>query len=825
MAALTPTVRRISFASPSPRPSPYVPGSSARRTSARRKSSTRKSGAGQPQTLASSAEDNLRLAGLDVVSAFQTGNVSSAAAFATQMRSQLDARIADVREEGALRPTEELRSALFSLELERDTWLLAERSMRHEETLKVNDLTSRIADAETFGVDLREGLKRLQTVAAWLETLFSERLERAGGAKLKPLDDPAYKFRYSSPDAHPHIDYYNLDEIEMHVEERVTRELWRVIQAGRKDEAEALSQSIGQHWRSASVLAGGQGVAWLGANGSVGGARKSWRNVVAKIVQNDNIKMTPYEKAIMGVIAGLEGPALAVCESYDERLWVRASCAIQATINGIVKGRCQDYTNEQLLSTFLQTDGITDSSEEASSVRLVRSYIALGSSIEEDQVAALLEVMKDATSREECSTWLLRFYAHICLLLRICGTVDGADATLLDKFEAILSAYAQRLMHILQRGEEAVGGQVPGDQAVYEMIARYSSQLSEPGFIESCSNVIRQCLFADVTSLTEHGNRCSTCVSKLAICSERPLLRKIAQKAIDKIWAECLPGPTEVAAEVKEVMVSDERAILATMMLSHEAIDDAPEMLIRATKLARRYGTVQNIPALNRLLGLFPNEILTSLDAGSRIDERHELECWHLYMYALNRHNEWRHHFYSNRPVPPPQESQEAALAAPGAVAYEVQAAANVQMNAYLQQLEEYSRISSRLCDIAVEALRATLTVPGGWMRDLSTSTISEGNYVERRSEELRAVRAINVPLLVSVLHSTLHASDRHQEATKVVDLVADERTQLYKDFPPVDLRGFVLKTHESFTALAQQVASRHAPAEDLFPDEMFEDL
>lgn len=713
------------------------------------------------------SEENLQAVGSDIVSAFHDGDMKSAVAFASQLRAAVDARISE-ESDFARGQTRDKDATMAALEAERDTWILAERSMKLEDIHSVNDMTSQIASAAALGVDSKIGLRKARLVEEWLERIAAEKLDSIGGARLTPLDDPAYNWQYSSASKPAPVDHYDLDEVEKRAEDRVGRELWRVVRAGRIDDAEEMCRSIGQYWRAACTIAAGRGSSWISADGVVGGARRSWKKIAAKVTAEKSSPMTAHERAMIALLAGIEGPALAICESYEERLWVRISCTVHGAIEACCEGNFDDLSNEALISVFSQTSGMAEGGEEALSVRKVRAFLSLGRNMNRQEVLALLSELSNCTQRETCSSWVLRLYTHIALLLRLIGAVDESDEEIIVPFENVLCSYIRMLMSKAREEERrtAVGSTLShAKRSTYDVVARYAAQLREAKAIDVCAELLQSALYADFRLDQGSETRRSVCVRKCANCFNPELLRKICNACVDRVWLECLPGPAEVAREMKEVTVTDKHAIFVLDILIQPEVNDIEEVLRRTSRLARRFGIVQNLAAANLLLSWFPKEKMAALSPEICLNERHELECWHAYMHALSRHNQWRNHFYSNRPLPPSQGVQDYALAPPGTVSYEQKAAANVKMTAYLQLLEEYDRVCARLRIIAIDALQAALNIPGGWMRDITEDADSDSIT---RAEELTVVRGVGVPMLVSIQHKILHESDMHREAVQV---------------------------------------------------------
>jgi Nuclear pore protein 84 / 107 len=341
----------------------------------------------------------------------------------------------------------------------------------------------------------------------------------------------------------------------------------------------------------------------------------------------------------------------------------------------------------------------------------------------------------------------------------------------------------------------------------------------------------------------------------------RNVLDSIVVAAVDRVWARHLPGYVarrtspggdrdgggemldlegaeqeeeavsggalivDTPTEYDEMSHDDELVVRAIEFLIFPGFANYEEALRRTTTAARRFFLMGKRAAARHVVEWLPADALAEIAPGRCDNELHELDCWRAYMDAVSRHNEWRTYFFSQRPAPLDPAVRAAALANPGEVSYEVQAAANLKLEAYMEHMEKYTRVSESTRDAAITALRVTLLFDGGWMRDGDGAASGcDAEESQQREREIAAIRRMGVPQLAALLHHVLHESGLHAEATELVTVIADDGLRLYEDFDRAELGAFLQRIAESAVLLADTTI-KSGQAVHPYPAQVFEEI
>lgn len=756
------------------------------------------------------------------------------------------------------------------------------------------------------------GTVAARRVVEWLEGLADAAYE--AGA-VQPLDDPAYRWAYTTAvrgTVSADFPLFNgLDEVEVRAEGRLAREVWRLVRAGRCDDAEELCRRVGQSWRAA-VIGGGKGASEMAATGVRGEARRVWRSAARALAMEPDVPS--FERAVCGVLAGVLEPALAVAESHEDRVWARLAVAVDTatersltgragvkSMAGRVEGlaedgeemdvaveegiegmeaaaRAVDVSYTQILDAFRESKGLREGVESVpgevlACVRRVRGYIALGENIPSPFAVKMLEelALLGNLAGKLHLEWACRFAAHVALFAKKAGLVKKSGAAGLASFESIMVSYATLAIDQEVVEEESPRNAhtfLPIRPIMYDLVARHLSELESVDrlaavYTKVMASALRgdlrqeKCLVAKPGAVVPQiHDRRTLCLQKAGKCFGaklgRDALNQIAIASVDAVWLEHLKafsgsdwtgdrsvgGRNTISAstpsEYDEMSLDDEHVVRAIEFLIFPAFSNYEEALRRATTAARLFFIGGKRAAARHVVEWFPADVLTEIDDSRCINYLHELDCWRAYMAAVSRHSDWRSYFFSQRPAPISADIRAAAQADPGKVSYEVQAAANIRLEAYTKQMENYASISESARDAAVDALRAALLHAGGWMRDLddetspSVSGVSE-DFAEKRRREVEAVRKVGIPELCALLHHVLDASGLYGEATELATIVADDSMGLYKTFTRPDLGAFLQKIARSAVMHADACINGCSDggerAEYPYPGQFFEEL
>jgi hypothetical protein len=542
-----------------------------------------------------------------------------------------------------------------------------------------------------------------------------------------------------------------------------------------------------------------------------------------------------------------------------------------------------DVTHEQILEAFREAGGAGHGVESVDGeivrrVRTVRAYLALGPSIPAPLAAEMLAELAalGRSALERGVEWACRFAAHVALFLKKVGLVDGGGggAGALASFEAAMVSYARLAMDQELADESAARHATaasPVRPIMYDLVARHLSELENVDrLVEAYTEVMAGALRGDLqqewilaagsgAAARQVHERRTLSLHRAGMCFARhgrETLNRIAVSSVDRVWARHLrsyasqsgggsfgggggqhggqgdaglqPLVADTPTEYDEVSHDDELVVRAIEFLLFPGFGNYEEALRRATAAARRFFLLGKRAAARHVVEWFPADALAEVPAGRCDNEVHELDCWRAYMTAVSRHNEWRSYYFSQRPAPLDGAVRAAALADPGEVVYELQAAANLKLSLYEECMDKYTRVSEAACDAAVEALRIALLFDGGWMRDGDdgggTATARDENQSRQRARELCAVRKVGIPQLAALLQHVLHESRLHAEATELATLIADDGRRLYEDFDRAELGAFLQRIAHSAVLLAD-AAITGGGVERPYVGQMFEEF
>ena len=193
-----------------------------------------------------------------------------------------------------------------------------------------------------------DALMRLQRVVQWLEWLAREQLRAEGTHETYPQPG---EFKLPRPEG----------------EEELLRSCWRLMRAGRPGNMCSVCVDAGCFWRAATLRGAVESIygkldapdhadrPWvrdgLDAEKAArdetelvaaeedpdfgGFADALWLETCARLALDPSASR--YESALYGVIAGLPGPALPVCEDWHSALWVHLRCLLRKEIDAALR--------------------------------------------------------------------------------------------------------------------------------------------------------------------------------------------------------------------------------------------------------------------------------------------------------------------------------------------------------------------------------------------------------------------------------------------------------------------------------------------------------
>lgn len=723
-----------------------------------------------------------------------------------------------------------LENALAALRVEAATWQLVSAMWRSSDYRERNLASIRLAPDPLDQIKIKQasGIDKVHRITEWLESLAAEELDRTGGPRVKPLEDPAYCCAYTAQAQGAHaisIDYSlrqgHLDETETKADERLCRELFKLLRAGRLGDAERICRDVGQPWRAA-ILGGGKNCSALSANGVKGGARKVWLAVVAQTARQSST-LPPHERALYGLLSGIKEPALVVAPDYESRAWVHLTTALDNACEKAISGSDGGIgiSDNEIIQIFAECEGASDGHPSIAgdvyvAIRKVRAHLALGANMGKNHYLSLLEALSELGCEgfKRKQEWVVRLASNLSLFIKLTGKIYSfaEDEVVMNNFDSAMSGYA-RLVIMLEQKEELKaredGTIREANGIVYELAAWELCELkNEARIVKEYAELMVNSLVMDLrherserlrvgVRSREVCERRTLCLEKAGMCFKKDTLSALVLFVVDRVWDSEMVGALDVKDEVTE---RDELVIRALEFLMFPSFPNSEEAVVRATVAARRFFLEQKYAACKQLVTWFPIEAATEDEKESGRLARRELDAWRMYMDAKRFYQDWQDYFFTNKPNPLPMDVIAAATAESGTCSYEVQASATVQVDKHNEEVEEFNRTSQELRRVAVEAITNTLEYDGGWMMAMvSDDTRMESDENEqRRISETVEVRKQAVPELVWLLHRILHESGEYASAMRVAELVAQESTKLYECFEQSEIKVLLHRVAES---------------------------
>lgn len=741
------------------------------------------------------------------------------------------------------------------LTLEVRTWSLLHAAWAHPKSRSTDLVTRRlrlpVADGLRFS-ELR-GVASVQLVVQWLENAAAADLTRSGGPAVTPLEDPAYRWRYTArrfDDEPVSIDFPlrgeddPLTEVERKAEARLAREIFRLIRAGMPEEAERICRDAGQPWRAAAI-SGGQDALSLSSNGVTGSARCTWRRAAAALATSTHMAVSKYERAVAAVLSGVVQPVLAVCTSYDDQLWARLSVLLDDAVQKMLSNSEVAIEDDVILKTFREckfsTEGATSiSGDVLLHLRHVQAYLALGADIRKEHQIGLLDSLANLAKSavEQRLEWPCRLAVQICLFLKFSGRIlNTEEASMLKNFDLTVQLYVQSVIEGSGASHEDPFDEPfrqfgPQEQAsICTVAANFLAEMADVrNALDMYSRLMQAALRADLVQekiearrakvATQHvEDRRVLCLEEAASCFTSEALLELALQTVKRVWCENFePVLHERPASPSHMQLvepstssvrpdKDEMVSRAIEFLTYSGFPNYPEALVRTTYAVRRFFLLQKRETARRLIAWFPRDVLERLQQGSHGKYVQEFLCWELYFQAVSCHNDWHVYKTSNRPATIPESVRLAAVTEP------FQKEAKEKLQVYNTALSDYEKVCEDLKEAAVRSLYEALLVENGWMSNITCHSNIEGeedtamfDEERERHSEMDALRKCGVPEMVSLLHNVLHRSGMYKEAVEIGTLVAREEFKLYLQFKPAEMKSLLAKVAESAIKLVDDL-------------------
>lgn len=747
------------------------------------------------------------------------------------------------------------------LQLELDTWGLLSTSWTVPQPAASDLMTSRLqfSIAAIHDLSAIPGISKLQRAITWLERKAANALNQAGGPTVNPLDDPAYRWAYTTsrlggksiPADYPLLaDEDPLDDIERKAETRLAREVFRLVRAGMLAEAEKVCRDAGQAWRAAA-LAGGKSANSLAANGIPGAARTVWRKAAAAIALSTTTRIPAHERAVCGLLSGMLEPILAVSLTYEDQLWARLCVVYDGAIEAkLTKSQDSGIDDEALLQIFWECkfsfEGVPAVHPDVLVwVRRLQSYLVLGPNISSSHLNALVHCLVSLAKSavDHGAEWACRLAAQICLFLKYheCLLRYDAEDPIVADFDLVMQLYVQL---VIRSGHDSEDD--PFDRRDMEerasMCAIAASFLSEmndmAGAIKTYSGLLHSALRGDLMQENAESRRAKVtsslveerrvlCLREAMHCFHMDAAKELLIATVDDVWHanfESSLGSGRLFLSDDAVIShsfsgrevdKDDMVMRSIEFLMYSTCPNYDIALDRAVSAIRRFFLLQKRETARKLTMWFPEDVVMEVSPETCGGFLREFRHWKDYFEAVSAFNDWHMYKTGNRPPAVPNSVRQAALAEPQ------QRDAKSKLQMYDQNYVEYQRVCEERRFAAEIGLFRGLAPPDElrttWMSGVENHINQDGMTVVAESESRRAelleVKRCGIPEMVSMLHSLFHESGMHRDAAELAILVAREDRSLFKYFGPPAMKAFLKRVAESSVKLANETVVNNARA------------
>ncbi|XP_022658066.1 nuclear pore complex protein Nup107-like [Varroa destructor] len=706
--------------------------------------------------------------------------------------------------------------------------------------------------------------RKIQTLVDWLEHRYAEEKCASKTASLHAYKDNGFMYECTrhailknqancdiitelDPDA-PIRQRRVLHEQDTEDEQRFFRCVFELVRAGKPTEAQKLAIDQGYFM----LAAGMEG--WKAFRGNIRDEegnllpdegnpyRDVWKTVVWKKLADDRVN--PAEKAIFAALSGCLEALLPLCTDWEDHLWAHLKVMVDVAIElhlrnsrGADIGRLpEEYPKEnETIDHVLRTLENRPELNAGEFFRQLHKFLIL------QDAEGLLKMMFDSCTKlaEEDSragqkpAHQLRLMANLALFLRYHRQDSGGKTNVVnDPVNYIVAFYVDRLIF----------------EAVYDVVPKYVLHL--PGLLRE------QCYINLLRTLKNPADTQRRAIIEAAQREEIDIYDYLTKFVYEIIHQEN-QSATGNANEINDDDLQKMDALKwlfaqrGHSLLGLQYVNSA----LRSAVLARRLQVARKLIALvptdgARELALFvvdrnqdrnrdardASSVRRSrtrssvsrgtMDSSEEMDDVDDVEsttsdqidpikcknalkeyfCFQVYIEAHHSFTEWFEHFHRNRP-------QRADIAVGDTSDARRQLTAEFARKTLESKLESWQTVLNGLCERTSTHLYNILSYQdGGFLQDPCEEDVPDDsdqsvlNQETRRTEELRALRRLCLPEVVSLLHTVLHGTGRYAEAIDIANLVAGEALCLYKEFSKEDMAALLMKIQESSVELLKML-------------------
>ena len=629
-------------------------------------------------------------------------------------------------------------------------------------------------------------------------------------------------------------EFHDLDKED---ENRLMKHIFRFLRAGRLDIGKKLAEDNGHHWLSACLDG------WLlqhdafkdtdflesqqdeqqtrNSNFNLEGNsnRDLWKYACWQVNKIQNDKRSIYEKAIFGLLSGNVNTVLPLCNKWEDKLWAYFRTSIDAQIElelretisskqhaarnsgaiSSVTRYCTELPPEywENLRTKSEIFKEVESKNKAEEVFVsekcfyeVIKYVVL------NDLDVALEVMIDwiqtRPSSDEINNCLLRFFVHFVLF---CKEIDLINTKTRENLTVtILESYIGYLIELRQ----------------IELIATYVSQLPKHNQIITYAKLLAKINDKEQRELCirygKEANLDIELITKTVVENIRVEGLNFETDDSDSEQANANHSMKRVGTLTNE---DDLKKIDALDWLFFSQIQYI-ELLLQSNALMRYFILRGKVEAAKTVFLKLPVELIDGihkewrkLNADDELpaeikDNGKEYLCFKSYFAAIEAIDNWFKFYHNSKPEEPKQQASN-KFSDKVAYSYAMKNYESELKHWHLLLIKQAKTTSTMIYDVLVFA------ESGEWMSNHTSLTIEQCEQDGHRLKDLVVLRRIVIPEFAFSLYNILHTSNLYKDCFELINVIANEKFKLYKEFNAQQLGQLLTRCRESSIMLLNE--------------------
>lgn len=626
-------------------------------------------------------------------------------------------------------------------------------------------------------------------------------------------------------------EFHDLDRED---ENRLMKHIFRFVRAGRLDIGKKLAENNGHHWLSACLDG------WLLQHDAFNDADFLENDAEPKLANNQNLegnsnrdlwkyacwqvnkvqpdKRSIYEKAVFGLLSGNVNSVLPLCSKWEDKLWAYLRTSVDAQIelelretilnkqhaarnSGAIASTtryCTELPPEywENLRTKVEIFKEVESKNKAEELFVsekcfyeVIKYVIL------NDLDVAFEVMIDwiqtKPSSDEINYSLLRFFVHFVLF---CKEIDLINTKTRENLSVtILCAYIDYLIDLRQ----------------IELIAMYVSHLPKNAQIGAYAKLLSQIADKEKRELCiQYGK---------AVNLDIELITKTV---VENIRVEGLNEEEAEEAMLFDLNSSIQRVGTQTNEDDLKKIDALDwlffnqiqyiELLLQANALMRHFVLRGKVEAAKTVFLKLPVDLIDGIHKEWRKlkndeelpaevkDNGKEYLCYKSYFAAIEAVDNWFKFYHNSKPEEPKQQASS-KFSDKVAYSYAMKNFESELKHWHLLLIKQARTTATMIYDVLVFA------DAGEWMCNHIGLTEEQCNADAARLHDLVVLRRIVLPELTFSLYNILHTSNLYKDCFELMNVIANEKFKLYKEFGPQQLGDLLRRCRESSIQLLNE--------------------